>query len=277
MIRRSLIPLALLVGLLIPAAASAKTYIAHDGSLRATIVNHGTLSHPVPPSLTVTRRSGGTTRTLFRGPVSNHACGSGCVVSLGPADPPVRFAPLDGTGSPDLLVNLYSGGANCCTILDLFRASAALGGKYVLSASHNFAFAGYRLEKLGGRNVFVTADPTFAGAFTDFAASGEPLQILELRGVKFVDVTSHHPALLRHDAAIWMRAYRRAHGRDDVGLIAAWAADEARLGHWRAAHAFLISQARAGKLHSGIAPRTENGIRFVKHLTALLRREGYLK
>src|SRR5579875_98684 len=178
MLRRTLIPLVLTAGLVIPAAAAAKTYTATDRSLTASITTNGTLTRPAPPTLTITGESSSGTTTLFHGPVSNRACGTGCMVSTAPADPPLRFAPLDGTGSSDLLVNLYTGGANCCTVLDLFRQSAALNGLYVLSASHNFAYAGYRLEKLGGRYEFVTADPAFSTVFTDFADSGLPLQIL---------------------------------------------------------------------------------------------------
>jgi hypothetical protein len=277
MLRRPLIALTLAACLIIPATAAAKTYTATNRSLSAVITTSGTLTRPVPPTLTITGHGSTGTTTLFHGSVSNHACGTGCLVSTAPADPPVRFAPLDGAGSADVIVNLYSGGANCCTVLDLFRQSAALGGLYVLSASHNFAYAGYRLEKIGSRYVFVTADPTFSTVFTDFADSGLPLQILQLSGVKFVDVTSRYPALVRRDATRWMTAYRKAHGRNDVGLIAPWAADEARLGRWSSAHAYLVSQARAGRLRSTLFPQAASGTRFIDQLEALLRREGYLK
>jgi hypothetical protein len=277
MLRGTLIPLALAAGLIIPATAGAKTYTTTDRSLSAVVTTSGTPTRPVPPTLTITDQGSTGATTLFHGPVSNHACGTGCLVSTAPADPPVRFAPLDGAGSADLIVNLYSGGANCCTVLDLFRQSAALGGLYVLSASHNFAYAGYRLEKIGSRYVFVTADPSFSTVFTDFADSGLPLQILQLSGVKFADVTSRYPALVRRDAARWMTAYRKARGRNDVGLIAPWAADEARLGRWSSAHAYLVSQARAGRLRSTLLPQAASGTRFIDQLEALLRREGYLK
>jgi hypothetical protein len=277
MLRRTLIPLALTVGLVLPATSAAKTYTAQDRSLSAAITTNGTLTQPAAPTLTITGHGASGTTTLFHGPVSNHACGTGCLVSTAPADPPLRFAPLDGAGSTDLLVNLYSGGANCCTVLDLFRQSAALNGLYVLSASHNFAYAGYRLEKIGSRYVFITADPTFSTVFTDFADSGLPLQILRLSGVKFIDVTSRYPQLVRADAARWMKAYRKADGQNDVGLIAPWAADEVRLGRWSSAHAYLVSQARAGRLRSTLFPRAASGTRFIAQLETLLRREGYLK
>jgi len=273
MIRKTLIPLALAVGLIAPAAAGAKTYTARDHSLTASITTHGTLMRPQPPTLTI----GDGTTTLFHGTVSNRACGSGCVVSTAPLDPPVRFAPLDGSGSADVLVDLYTGGAHCCTVLDVFRPSAALGGRYVLSAAHNFADAGYRLERIGSLELFRTVDPSFAYAFTDYADSGEPLEIMRLSGVRFVNVTSRYPRLVRRDAARWMRAYRRAHGRNDVGLIAAWAADEARLGRWSSARAYLVAQARAGRLRSTLFPRADGGMRFIAQLETLLRREGYLK
>lgn len=277
MLRRTLIPLALAAGLVFPAAAAAKTYTARDRSLTASITTNGTLTRPRAPVLTITERGSSGTRTRFHGPVSNRACGTGCLVSTAPADPPLRFAPLDGAGSADLIVNLYSGGANCCSVLDLFRPSAALGGQYVLSASHNFAYAGYRLERIHRRHVFVTADPSFSTAFTDFADSGLPLQILRLEGVKFVDVTSRYPGLVRLDAIRWMTAYRKARGHNDVGLIAPWAADEARLGRWSSAHAYLVSQARAGRLRSTLFPHAASGTRFIAQLETLLRREGYLK
>jgi hypothetical protein len=277
MLRRTLIPLALALGLSIPATAGAKTYTVTDHSLSASIAGNGTLIHPAAPTLTITDQSSSGATTLYHGAVTNRACGSGCVVSTAPADPPLRFAPLDGVGSADLLVNLYSGGANCCTVLDLFRSSAALNGLYVLSASHDFTYAGYRLEKIGSRYVFVTADPSFETVFTDFAASGLPLQILRLSGVKFLDVTSSYPTLLRRDAARWLTAYRRADGSNDVGLIAPWAADEAGLGRWNSAHAYLVAQARAGRLRSTLFPHAESGLRFVSQLETLMRREGYLK
>jgi hypothetical protein len=275
MLRTALISLTLSAALIVPAAATARnrTYTATDHSVRASITNRGTLTHPEAPTLTITS----CTTTLFHGPVRNRACGTGCVVSTAPADPPLRFAPLDGAGSADLLTNLYSGGANCCFVLDLLRPSAALGGQYVPSASHNFGFAGYRLEKLGGAYRFVTADNSFAFAFTDFADSGLPLEVLRLSGVRFERVTAQYPALVRRDAKRWMVAFRKAKGKNDVGVIAAWAADEATLGDWRGARTFLVAQAMAGRLNSALNRRAWSGLNFVRHLERMLRRGGYLK
>jgi hypothetical protein len=282
MLRKTVIPIALVAGLLFPTVAGAKSYTIHSGRLTATLTAHGTLARPQPPLLTITESgqlatAGVEQRALFDGTVTARGCGTACVPSVGSADPPLRFAAIDGAGSHDLLVTLYSGGANCCTVLDLLRPSAALNGDYVQSAQHNFGYAGYRLDKQGGSEVFVTADNSFAFAFTDFADSAFPLQVLHLSGVKFEKVTAHYPALVRRDAARAMTAYRRADGKNDVGLIAAWAADEATLGRWPSAHAYLVSQARAGRLTSTLYPKSASGMRFITELQALLRRDGYLK
>ncbi len=276
MLRRTLLPLALAGALLVPATAGARTFTASSHGLSATLVGPTNPTHPQFPVLTVQNPAG---TTLYHGQVTNRACGTGCGPSITPQTPALRFAALQGPGTastPDLLVNLYSGGANCCFVTDVLAPSAAVGGQYTLSTEHNFGSAGYRLRRLDGRLVFETADNRFETAFTDFASSGLPLLLQRLEGTRFADVTSDYPRLVRRDAARWLKAYHRAHGRDNVGFAAAWAADEARLGYWSYAHAYLVSQARAGYLHSALLPHL-GGLRFVDRLETFLRRGGYFK
>jgi len=77
-------------------------------------------------------------------------------------------------GSPEIVLELYSGGANCCFIDQVFRYDPATMG-YV-KTEHDFSSSGAALKRLGGRWRFVSADPVFKYAFTDGADSGEPLQ-----------------------------------------------------------------------------------------------------
>jgi hypothetical protein len=271
MLRRTLIPIALAAGLLLPATASAKQVVVHHDGRTAVVSYTGS-----PPSyrnleLVITRGP----YTVYRGRLSARQCGHECWPQIGTTQKVVQFAGLDGPGSADVVVNLYTGGAHCCSIAEVFRPSAALNGDYVLAATHDFGDPGDRLQRLDGRLVFVTGDDSFAYAFTDFADSGLPLQIRRLSGVTFRDVTAEYPALVRRDAARWLTAYHRAKRSNDVGLIAAWAADEATLGHWPSAHAYLVAQARAGHLNSGFGA-SESGMRFIAKLHALLRRDRYL-
>jgi hypothetical protein len=187
----------------------------------------------------------------------------------------VQIADVQNDGAADVLLNLYTGGAHCCSVAEVFAPSAALGGRYVPAASHDFGDPGYDLRSLGGARSFVTGDDSFAYAFTDFAASGLPLQILQISDGRFADVTSRFPALVRTDAARWLHAYTRARGVDDVGLAAAWAADECRLGRSAQALDYLRAQARAGRLRSSLGA-AYSGDRFITRLRRLLRRDGYL-
>ena len=67
----------------------------------------------------------------------------------------------------------------------------------------------------------------------------------------------------------------RGHYADSVGVIAAWAADEYRLGKSAAANRYLHQQAKAGHLKSALAPNEPQGQKFVAALQRFLRRHGY--
>lgn len=278
MLRRTLTPLALIAGLILPASAAAATTssgsaTAHGGGITATVTYTGRIPNFHHLHLKIVKRG----RTLYSGAIHDKACGSQCWPMSGTSQPTVRLANLDGTGLDDVLLNLYTGGAHCCSVLQVFRPSAAMGGRYVLATRHDFGDPGYRLEWLGGAPRFVTANDVFAYAFTDFAASGMPVQVLQLKGVRFVDATAKYPALVRRDAARWMKAYRKQASsgyQDSVGVMAAWVADEANLGRYRSAIAYAKSQAKAGHLHSGLG-KNLGGMKFIAALEKLLAQAGY--
>ena len=150
----------------------------------------------------------------------------------------VSVRDLDGDGEPEILVDLWTGGAHCCSWTRIYRWN---GSGYTSTA----AFWGdleYKLEPLGDGGLdLVSADDRFAYAFSSFAGSGFPLRIWSYRAGRLVDVTAQHRPLVARDAARWWRiasAARRRH--DEVeGVLAAWAADEARLGKGATALAWL--------------------------------------
>jgi hypothetical protein len=275
--RTRLITIAALAVLALPATAGARTITARGHGVTASFSFSGEAPQYTHQTLTITR---GSTR-LYHGAVTYPLCGHECGPTIDTRQKAVQIAALDGAGSADVLVDLYTGGAHCCFVTEVFRPSAALGGLYVLSASHDFGDPGDALEDLGhdGDLEFVTADDAFAYEFTDFAASGLPLQILRLQGVRFVNVTADYPARVRADAARWLTAFRKmAKGGypDSVGVIAAWVADECTLGRSASALAFLARQEAAGHLNSALGTRM-GGARFVARLKAFLGRQGYLR
>jgi hypothetical protein len=256
-------------------AALATTQTATKGAVAATFTFQGTF--PSFSGLRLTIAQSGS--VLYDQPVSATGCGSDCAPGgVGTKASSLHVIDLDHTGQPNVVLDLFTGGAHCCSIEQVFTFDP--GTNTYVKAERNFGDPGERTEDLrhDGHFEFVTADDAFAYAFTDFAASGLPVQILSFSGGRFRDVTQSYPALIHTDAARWLRIFKhmaRQHYADSVGVIAAWAADEYRLGKVATANRYLHQQARAGHLKSGLGASEPHGQRFVAALQRFLRRHGY--
>jgi hypothetical protein len=178
----------------------------------------------------------------------------------------LRVADVDADGEPEVLVDLYTGGAHCCVVTEVLWWN---GTQYVAS-TRNFADFGYTLA--GG--VFTSGDARFGYEFASFADSAMPLRLLTFARGTWTDVTRAHPEALRADAARWLKAYKkRRNGRRALGLLAAWVADEYRLGKRATADAFLRSELRAGRLRSDAPWR--GGQAYISLLKRRLAAWGY--
>jgi hypothetical protein len=264
-----------LTAALAPAAALATTQTASQGAVTATFRYAG--HYPNYSGLHLTIAQSGS--VLYDQPVHSATCGKFCAPgATGTKASSVQLIDLDHIGQPNVILSLYTGGAHCCSVDQIFTFDP--GTMTYGETEHDFGDPGARIEDLNhdGRSEFVTADDRFAYAFTDFAASGLPLQILTFTGSRFQDVTDSYPALIRKDAATWLKTFRQLnHGQDidSVGVIAAWAADEYRLGKVAAANRFLHQQAKAGHLKSPLGASVPQGQAFVTKLMKFLRRHGY--
>ena len=271
--------LSLIVGMLAVAtalAASAKTVSASCGGTSATLTYESSSASQGEPysklHLTIARRG----RSVFDRAVDGLLCGTSCWPAVGiSGNPVVRVADLEPGGSPDVILNLYSGGAHCCSTTQVYRYDP--GTRRYAIVQHDFADPGSPLRTLGGGYVFLSADDRFAYSFTSFAFSGLPLAIWRLASGRFVDVTARFPVQLAADAARQYRAYL-ANRRQGLGLgfIAAWAADEDLLGHSALVARTLAAQRRAGDLRSsdGFA---KQGDAFIAQLQRFLVTTGYAR
>jgi hypothetical protein len=262
--------------LLIPAAASGAQQTASAGQIAATFTFSGHFPHFSHQRLTISQ--GG--MVLYDQPVSSAFCGSQCAPgSTSPQAPSVHVVDLEGTDQLDVVLDLFTGGAHCCTVEQVFSFDP--GTVTYVKTERNFGNAGAQMIPdlgRGGRDEFLTADDSFAYEFTDFAASGLPVQVLGFANRHFHNITRSFPRRVAHDAARWMRIFRgmaRDHYRDSVGVAAAWAADEDLLSHTARVNRFLSAQARAGHLNA--ATGQPGGQRFIAHLRRFLRRHGYLR
>ena len=189
----------------------------------------------------------------------------------------LQITDVDGDGEPEVLLDLYSGGAHCCTFTWIYRFT---GSSYT-GTSVAWGDTGYTLKDLDGDRIpeFSSFDDRFAYTFTDYADSWFPPLILQYRAGKMSDVTRSYPAVIKREAARALRAYKSRKNRRDRdlrGVVAAYAADQCLLGKPAKAWTFVRSAQRRHLLkgfgRGDIWPR--NG-RYLRALQKFLHKNGY--
>jgi hypothetical protein len=260
-----------------PSAASAalKTETATGGVVKAV------LTYKVGPGLynvsgthLTINRSGA---TVLDADVPEPCNQCGVVPAGATGGKSLQIADLDGDGEPEVLLDIYTGGAHCCTYSWIYRFT----GTSYTGTPATWGDVGYTIKDLDGDGIpeLRSYDDRFAYAFTDYADTWFPPAIWQFRAGKLNDVTRNYPALIRSDARRALRVYRgRArHDRDLRGVVAAYVADQYLLGHgsrgWK-----LVSSARKHGLLNGLGSGDPwpHGARFATALRKLLRRDGYI-
>ena len=267
--RLSIIFAALAATLILAAAASAlqTTDTASSGGVTATFTFNGSLPNVSHPRLTIVRAG----QELYNQPVSSHQCGHQCGPgAFGAHVSSVRVLDIDSDGQLEVVLELYSGGANCCFVDQVFSLDP--GTMTYVKTQHDFLF-GAVIERLAGRWLFRSGDGNFMCAFTDCADSGQPIQFWSFRAHRFHNVTRQHPKQIAADAASWLHLFKH-HLVNGVGFIAAWAADEELLGHNKLVQSTLAGYAHQGDLRDGSAG-VATGKKFIAKLNKLLRQLGY--
>ena len=231
---------------------------SYDGSLAIAVRRHGALA--------------------LAAPISRFVC-HGCPASGFDtvfADP-LNVVDLDGDGEPEVLVDLFTGGAHCCFFTVIFRWD---GHGYRSSVAF-WGDPGYSRRDLDGdgRPELLTADDRFAYAFTAFAFSVLPVRVERYDHGQITDVTSHYPWLVRREARRLWAEYlndHRSREADVRGLLAGWLADEYRLGRQDEGWRRIEAAYRRGELS---APRVDPvwpaGRKYLTALRAFLVKTGY--
>ena len=183
---------------------------------------------------------------------------------------------LDADGEPEVLFDVYSGGAHCCVTTRFFTYRPQ-SNSYRRARSQYWGNAGYEVEDLDGdgRLELSGRDDVFAFAFSSYAASAFPPKILRYErnagsGTStLTDVTRRFPAVIRADAARLLRKIRRAQavrGLFEIqGAIAAYVGDQYLLGRGSVGKVELARARRRGLTTPG----------FETRLLRFLRRTGY--
>ena len=202
-------------------------------------------------------------------------CGRGC----SPRDPAVRLRDLDGDGEPEVLLDLFTGGANCCVLAVVYGYSAVTGGYH--RTVRNFG-TWYLLRDYGGADhvEFVGGDYRFKYRFSCGACSVQPLRIWQYQEFSLIDVSRQFPSKLRQQARRVFRIYQRVRGDPDAsvkGVLPAYVADMCRIR--RCAQAWRVvrrANRRGDFARRGAFDTPPFGDAYVVALRRFLRRTGYL-
>ncbi len=183
---------------------------------------------------------------------------------------PLTVADLDGNGEPEVLLDLDSGGAHCCSSTRIYSGSGEPPRYGVLT--RDWGSAGYRLEDLegDGRLEFVTGDDAFSGAFTADAATRRPPVVLRFEGKGLEDVTRRYPKLIEQDASECWKAFVELSPKDPTGdqvrgIAAAYVADE-----------FLLDRGSEGWRRLIENYQKPDRKKFFAGLTRFLQKNGYV-
>jgi hypothetical protein len=249
-LRRATMTAVIGLAMLVPAAAQAARITASARGVTAT------LSYKGGPGIT-TKDERLTIAQHGSQVYDQRLPATGCFKVCSPEGKhPVQLANLYGDDGEDVVLTLFTGGADCCTLADVYVPSAAVQS-YVLD-QHNFGEDGFVLKDIGphARPEFVSADPAFYCQFSACYESGLPLQILEFSGERFINVTKRYPKLIAPDGAKWLKLYYKnpAQGK---GAIAAWAGDEDNLGYAATVRTVLQLQTADGHLKQSFVAQLE--------------------
>jgi hypothetical protein len=210
-------------------------------------------------------------RVVMDSRVRSRQCGTSCqAVALPPSHSALRALELGGD-HPAVLLGLFSGGAHCCFADELYVLTGATVHRFELALLDDQpTLVGLGAGQAGLRG----ADARLAESyFTDFAHSGAPFAEWAVTSRGFHSITRRFPGRLAVDARHWW-AQSRANPHNNVGYIAAWAADEDQLGHAVLVAHTLAALARAGHLRSSLSGPGHSGRSFVVALQRELRAFG---
>lgn len=266
---------AVAAALVLPSVATAgntKTLNASHGDVVATVTYDGSELFASNVRLTVTR-GGGT--ILDR--VKVRDAGTGEPTSSGPTL--LAVTDLNGDGEPEVLLDLFSGGAHCCVFTRIYQFDAAYTDYTWIE--HGWGNYPYDLADLDGDGLpeFSSADDRFAYAFAAYAFSIPPVQIWQYRAGVMNEVTPSFRTSIKRDARKWWKLYKKERRKPVVkrtdlrGILAAWAADKYRLGHRAQVWTTLKGARKRGELR-GSAPWPK-GRTYLRELRTFLKATGY--
>lgn len=147
---------------------------------------------------------------------------------------------LDKDNEPEIILDIFSGGAHCCTSSLIYRYDTTTQ-KYTAIVHFWGNGRRYRIEDADrdGTSEFIARDDRFAYKFASYAGSYYPLQIWQYRRGKMIDVTRRYPQQVKnHATQLWQEYIKNKESSEgSQATLAAYLADKYSLGEgedgWR--------------------------------------------
>jgi hypothetical protein len=150
---------------------------------------------------------------------------------------------LDSDGTPEVVLQAYTGGAHCCMAITTYTWQDEQFQPIYFGYLDG---GGGRFEDLNGDGLteFVTLDNAFFYTFSSYAGSYPPSLILTFQNGEYVDTTSEFAQRLGSTA--W-DMYQSVEQREDEGyeingLLAGYVAQKIRLGQYQEGWNFMLAR-----------------------------------
>ncbi len=151
----------------------------------------------------------------------------------------VRLQDIDNDEIPEVIVQVYTGGAHCCTAHQIYRWTGREFEEFHLGPADG---GGGSFQDLDGDGdlEFLTFDGGFLYRFSSYAGSFPPSLILSLGENGFEDVTQEYPEELRSRA--WQMYSTLQNREHEVnGILAGYVAQKILLGEFEEGWQFMLA------------------------------------
>jgi hypothetical protein len=147
---------------------------------------------------------------------------------------------LNNDNTAEVIVSNYSGGAHCCTTHQVYQWTGETFEETTLGPADGYGGSFEDLEN-DGIVEFITFDGAFLYAFSSYAGSFPPSQILRIGEYGLEDVTRDYPEQLRSTA--W-QMYQSIQDRDSEinGVLAGYVAQKILLGEFEEGWQFMLAR-----------------------------------
>jgi hypothetical protein len=195
--------------------------------------------------------------------------------------PSVNVRDLDADGEPEVIYDLYTGGANCCFTSIVWRYIEA-SNSYLMKVLDPGGSFGYSLRDLNkdGAPEFISQDFRFAYKYGASIETPRPLRIWNWDKGRLVNVTLAYPERASRQAAAYYRDYLRIRKEKEFnvrGFLAAYLADEYSAGRGKIGWRRVVAAYRRGDLDKQRSFDTgPYGRSYLRSVRAFLKKLGYL-